>query len=562
MEVTEEALAAMFAVVSPHLDERQRCLLAGAQARALGRGGIAAVARAAGMARSTVELGTAEIDQGAVPAGRVRRSGAGRPKATERDPGLLAALDALVEPTARGDPESPLRWTCKSTRKLADELAAQGHPVSAKTVARLLAGMDYSLQDPTKKKEVVGNLSNKGREWQPKGTPVRVDVHDFPDPQVGKAIPYGIYDLGADQGWVSVGDDHDTAAFAVATIRRWWQLVGAQAYPQADRLLVTADAGGSNSYRSRLWKVELGKLAAETGLAVTVCHFPPGTSKWNRIEHRLFSQISMNWRGRPLVSHQVIVDLIGKTTTRTGLKVPAERDRGAYPTGLKVADAELAAVPLTRHDWHGGTQPQRHLGRLHRLLDHPQQFSRQDLQVDLLAQPRAERLDRLGGVVAAPVEAPVDRPLDAAAGRLEHRGDRHGGHGDGQARGPPQELAEPQGHSGIGATQQQREQPVGQCAADDAVQVVEPIAEDRRADRQRQDRQTDTDAPAERDLVARQHQRRDGQHRNRHRRPPDCQPPQLLALQPAGAAKAHYQRGGADRDGKAGDHKGHTARDW
>jgi Rhodopirellula transposase DDE domain len=216
-----------------------------------------------------------------------------------------------------------------------------------------LADSQPVISVDTKKKEVVGNLGNRGRQWQPKGAPVRVDVHDFPDPNIGKAIPYGVHDLGADQGWVSVGDDHDTAAFAVATIRRWWQLVGAQAYPQADRLLVTADAGGSNSYRSRLWKVELGKLAAETGLAVTVCHFPPGTSKWNRIEHRLFSQISMNWRGRPLVSHQVIVDLIGKTTTRTGLKVQAELDRGSYPTGVKVADAELAAVPLTRHDWHG-----------------------------------------------------------------------------------------------------------------------------------------------------------------------------------------------------------------
>src|SRR6266545_4258995 len=285
MEVGEEALAAMFAVVSPHLDERQRR--------------------------------------------------------------LLAALDALVEPTARGDPESPLRWTCKSTRNLADALTVQGHPVSAKTVARLLAGMDYSLQAPskqvegarhpdrdgqfrylneqataqlaagqpvisvdTKKKEVVGNLANKGREWQPKGDPVRVDVHDFPDPQVGKAIPYGVYDLGADQGWVSVGDDHDTASFAVATIGRWWQMVGSRAYPDATRLLITADAGGSNGYRSRLCKVDLGKLDADTGLAITVCHFPPGTFKWNRIEHRLFSQISMNWRGRPLVSHEVVVDLI------------------------------------------------------------------------------------------------------------------------------------------------------------------------------------------------------------------------------------------------------------
>ena len=390
MEVTEEALAAMFAVLSPHLDERQRRLLAGAQARALGRGGIAMVARASGMARSTVRIGANEIDQGPELTRRARRPGAGRPRATDQDPGLLQALDALVEPTARGDPESPLRWTCKSTHNLAEELTAQGHRVSARTVAELLAGMDYSLQATskqvegaqhpdrdgqfrylneqarqhladsqpvisvdTKKKEVVGNLANKGREWQPKGSPVRVDVHDFPDPTVGKAIPYGVYDLGADQGWVTVGDDHDTAAFAVATIRRWWQMVGKVAYPDAARLLVTADAGGSNGYRSRLWKVELGKLAAETGLAITVCHFPPGTSKWNRIEHRLFSQISMNWRGRPLMSHEVVVDLIGATTTRTGLRVRAELDRGSYPTGVKVTDAELAAVPLGRHDWHG-----------------------------------------------------------------------------------------------------------------------------------------------------------------------------------------------------------------
>jgi hypothetical protein len=205
----------------------------------------------------------------------------------------------------------------------------------------------------TKKKEVVGNLANKGREWQPKGSPVAVDVHDFPDPKAGKAVPFGVYDLGADAGWVSVGDDHDTAAFAVATIRRWWEQVGARTYPKATRLLITADAGGSNSYRSRLWKVELGRLAADTGLAITVCHFPPGTSKWNRIEHRLFAHISMNWRGRPLTSHETVVDLIGATTTRTGLKVRAELDRGSYPTGVKVADTDLAAVPLQRHDWHG-----------------------------------------------------------------------------------------------------------------------------------------------------------------------------------------------------------------
>jgi Rhodopirellula transposase DDE domain len=299
-------------------------------------------------------------------------------------------LDALVEPDTRGDPMSPLRWTAKSTRTLADALTTQGHRVSASTVAGLLAGLGYSLQATskqvegaqhpdrdaqfrylneqarthlaagqpvisvdTKKKEVVGNLANSGREWQPQGAPVRVDVHDFPDPKVGKAIPFGVYDLGADAGWVTVGNDHDTAAFAVATIRRWWEQAGRAAYPHADRLLTTADAGGSNSYRSRLWKVELGKLAADTGLEVTVCHFPPGTSKWNRIEHRLFSHISMNWRGRPLTSHETVVDLVGATTTRTGLKVPAELDRGAYPTGVKVADTDLAAVPLQRHHWHG-----------------------------------------------------------------------------------------------------------------------------------------------------------------------------------------------------------------
>src|SRR6266498_950904 len=384
----------MFAVLSPHLDERQRRLLAGAQARALGRGGVTVVARATRLGLTTVKKGAVEIDQGPEVTGRVRRHGAGRPKAPEQDPELLTALDALVEPDTRGDPMSPLRWTAKSTRTLADELTRQGHRVSASTVAGLLTGLGYSLQATskqvegaqhpdrdgqfgylneqakahlaagqpvisvdTKKKEVVGNLANKGREWQPewqpKGSPVRVDVHDFPDPKVGKAIPYGVYDLGANTGWVSVGDDHDTAAFAVATIRRWWEHVGKAVYPQASRLLVTADAGGSNGYRSRLWKVELGKLAAETGLEVTVCHFPPGTSKWNRIEHRLFSQISMNWRGRPLVSHEVVVDLIGATTTRTGLRVRAELDRGRYPTGVKVRDAELAAVPLGRHDWHG-----------------------------------------------------------------------------------------------------------------------------------------------------------------------------------------------------------------
>ena len=323
-------------------------------------------------------------------AGRARRAGGGRKRLTERDPGLVAALEALVDPVTRGDPESPLRWTCKSTAQLARALTAQGHPVSDDTVGRLLKQQDYTLQRTrktvegaqhpdrdaqfgylneqarahlaagqpvvsvdTKKKELVGDYANPGQEWQPQGAPVEVKVHDFPDKQLGKAIPYGVYDLGANIGWVGVGTDHDTARFAVATLGRWWEQAGRALYPDAERLLVTADAGGSNGYRVRAWKTELARFAAATGLAVTVCHFPPGTSKWNRIEHRLFSAISVNWRGRPLVSHEVIVELIGATTTRTGLRVHAELDRGVYPLGVKVSDADLAAVPLTRHDWHG-----------------------------------------------------------------------------------------------------------------------------------------------------------------------------------------------------------------
>jgi hypothetical protein len=390
VEVSQEAVADMFAVLSPHLNERQRRLLAGAQARALGRGGVAMVARASGLSRSTVSTGAGEVDEGPDVTERVRRPGAGRRRVEDRDPGLVGALDALVEPTARGDPESPLRWTCKSTRNLAGALTEAGHPISAQVVAELLAALGYSLQATskqvegsahpdrnaqfgyindlavehldtaqpvisvdTKKKELVGNYANGGREWQPSGDPVRVDVHDFPDPAVGKAIPYGVYDLAADEGWVGVGADHDTAAFAVATIGRWWDMVGSVAYPKAKRLLITADAGGSNSYRSRLWKVELAKLAAEAGLDITVCHFPPGTSKWNQIEHRLFSHISTNWRGHPLTSHQVVVDLIAGTKTRTGLKVRAELDRASYPKGNVVSDEQLAAVQLSPHNWHG-----------------------------------------------------------------------------------------------------------------------------------------------------------------------------------------------------------------
>jgi len=380
----------MLATVMPHLDERQRRVLAGSTARVLGRGGIVAVAEATSMSRSTLQKAVAEIDAGIEPFDRLRAPGAGRPRVIDAQPGLLEALDDLVEPESRGDPECRLRWTSKSTRKLSEELLAKGYRASHVTVADLLHQMDYSLQAPakenegaqhadrdaqfrhidalarahlsdgqpvisvdTKKKEVVGNLTNKGKEWQPKGQPVRVDVHDFPDPEVPKAVPYGIYDLAQNEGFVSVGDSHDTAEFAVETIRRWWAEVGSLAYPDAERLLITADAGGSNSYRSRLWRLELSKLAAEAGIDITVCHFPPGTSKWNKIEHRLFSAISTNWRGRPLESHEVIVDLIAATTTRTGLKVRARLDQSYYPKGRKVTDKQLAGLPIERHDFHG-----------------------------------------------------------------------------------------------------------------------------------------------------------------------------------------------------------------
>jgi DDE family transposase len=383
-------LAEGFALVEAHLTERQRRLLYGAFAQALGHGGVTRVAELAGSTRPTVARGRAELTLPPDPAGRIRVPGAGPKPVEVGDPDLPAALDALVEPDARGDPTSPLRWTTKSLRHLAEALTAGGHPVSPGTVGRLLREQGYSLQRTRKtlegsqhpdrdaqfrylndqvkqsladgqpvisvdckKKELVGQYAALGAEWQPTGRPVEVGVHDFPDPAVGKAIPYGVYDLDRNTGWVSVGVDHDTSAFAVASIRRWWQELGRVAYPHAERLLVTADAGGSNDYRRRLWKTELARFAAETGLAVTVCHFPPGTSKWNKIEHRLFSAITANWRGRPLVSHEAIVDLIGQTTTRTGLTVHAELDQASYPLGVKVSKADLAAVPITRHDWHG-----------------------------------------------------------------------------------------------------------------------------------------------------------------------------------------------------------------
>jgi len=375
-------------------------------AEALGRGGVTRVAEAWGMSRNTVIAGAREMAEGAEPSGRVRAPGAGRRFLVDEQPGLLAELDDLVEPTARGDPMSPLRWTAKSTENLARALVAKGFRVSADTVGRLLKSMDYSLQAPakqlegaqhpdrneqfeyintlvkqrlgsdspvvsvdTKKKELVGQRSNGGKEYQPAKTPERVDVHDFPDPEMGKAVPFGVYDVGADEGWMSVGDDHDTATFAVQAIRRWWQVMGAERYPKAKRLMITADAGGSNSYRNRSWKVELARLATETGLEITVCHYPPGTSKWNKIEHRLFSFITKNWRGRPLTSYRTIVELVGATKTKTGLKVLAEWDQGSYPTGVTITDDELAAVPLEPHTWHGEwnytilTRPRKHRTR-------------------------------------------------------------------------------------------------------------------------------------------------------------------------------------------------------
>jgi hypothetical protein len=394
----EERLQSKYAALGPVLDERQCRLWAAAEAEALGRGGIALVARATGITRKRIHQGLRELEElsgttrpSSKPRKvRVRRPGGGRRRLTEKDPELVRELETLVEPTTRGDPMSPLRWTCKSTEKLAAELTRRGHAVSARTVANLLKGLGYSLQglrktregtahpdrnaqfehinrqveafqergEPvisvdTKKKELIGDFKNGGREWQPQGAPEPVRVHDFVDDALGKAIPYGVYDQTQNTGWVSVGQDHDTAAFAVASIRTWWQQMGREAYPEATELLITADGGGSNSSRCRLWKTELQRFAEETGLAVTVCHFPPGTSKWNKIEHRMFCHITENWRGRPLVSRDAVIQLIGSTTTRTGLSIRAGLDAGQYPTGIKVTDDELTTVQLTRAEFHG-----------------------------------------------------------------------------------------------------------------------------------------------------------------------------------------------------------------
>jgi Rhodopirellula transposase DDE domain len=397
MRVDDEVrgqLATRFEVLLPHLNERQQRLALGCEARLLGHGGVAGVAAAAGVSPTTVRRGVDELDSAAepLPVGRSRLPGGGRKPVTEHDPELVSALLALVEPDERGDPMSPLRWTTKSLRHLAAELTERGHPVSAPTVGHLLRSNGFSLQGTAKtlegaqhpdrdaqfayineqvkahqadgepvvsvdakKKEQLGQLPAAGREWRPQGEPVEVEDHSFfsMGPEMPLAIPYGVYDLTTDAGWVNVGVDHDTSAFAVASIRRWWAARGHADYPGATRLLITADAGGSNSYRYRLWKAELAALAAETGLTITVCHFPPGTSKWNKIEHRLFSQITMNWRGRPLTSHEVVVATIASTRTRTGLRVDAELDTGDYPLGLAVTAGQLRTLPIVAHGEHG-----------------------------------------------------------------------------------------------------------------------------------------------------------------------------------------------------------------
>jgi hypothetical protein len=391
-----EVIRAKFEALKPVMNERTRRLWAATEARAIGRGGITRVSQATGLSPVTIRAGLSQLERPAEPEaahateGRVRRPGGGRKPLTHHDPGLLSALEALVEPLTRGDPQSPLRWTCKSTAKLAAELNARGHAVSPRTINTLLARLGYSLQSnrktreggkhpdrnaqfehinakaesflksgqpvvsvDTKKKELVGDFKNGGREGQPKGQPEEVRVHDFVDPKLGKAIPYGVYDLAANLGRVSVGVDHDTAEFAVATLRRWWERLGSGMDRGAKRLLVTADGGGSDGSRSRLWKLMLQGFADETGLPVTVCHFPPGTSKWNKIEHRMFCHITQNWRGRPLVDLECVVNPIGSTTTETGLEIRAELDERSYPPGRVVTQEEMESISIKADEFHG-----------------------------------------------------------------------------------------------------------------------------------------------------------------------------------------------------------------
>jgi DDE family transposase len=386
-----------FRSLAPFLDERMRRLVAASESEVIGYGGISVVARATGVSRRAITEGVKELKRpksrkARLEETRIRRKGAGRKRTVDKDSSLLKDLDRLVDPVTRGDPESPLRWTCKSVRRLAEELQHEGHAVSYQTVAELLHALDYSLPanqktlegsphadrdeqfeyinrkaqrylkqgEPvisvdTKKKELVGDFRNAGREWELKGEPEEVRVHDFEirEPNKGKVAPYGVYDLGKNVGWVNVGVDHDTASFAVESIRRWWRWMGTRSYPQAKRLLITADSGGSNGARVRLWKWELQQLADEIGLEISVCHFPPGTSKWNKIEHRLFSFISQNWRGKPLISHEVIINLIAATTTAAGLTVKSKLDTNTYPAGLRVSDQQMAELQLRRDKFHG-----------------------------------------------------------------------------------------------------------------------------------------------------------------------------------------------------------------
>ena len=387
-----EGIKAKFDALQPLLDERTRRLWAAAEAQAIGWGGISRVAEATGMSQTTVRTGLRELAAGlaSAEARGVRRPGGGRKRLTASDPELAAGLERKLDPVTRGDPMAPLRWTCSSAARLAEELRAEGHTVSERSVNRMLHGLGYSLQanrktqegkqhpdrdaqfghisrrvqefqqqgEPVvsvdaKKKELVGQYRNAGREWRRKGDPEQVQVHDFPDPELGKAIPYGVYDVTANAGWVSVGVDHDTAEFAVETLRRWWREMGRRTYPGAGALLVTADGGGSNASRSRLWKLELQGLADESGLAVSVCHFPPGTSKWNKIEHRMFCHITQNWRGRPLVSREVVVNLIGSVRTKAGLTIQSEVDENSYATGRKVTEQQIKDLSLKRDKFHG-----------------------------------------------------------------------------------------------------------------------------------------------------------------------------------------------------------------
>jgi transposase len=390
--IDEAAIRQRYQVLAGAADERVRRLMLAAESLTIGRGGQVAVARATGVSRAMIQRGIHEVlePESQAPKGRIRRPGGGRKAMVVIDPTLRDDLERLVEPTSRGDPESPLRWTCKSVRKLAAELTAQGHQASHRLVADLLHDLGYSLQanqktlegsehpdrnaqfeylngavqhqlwagEPTisvdtKKRELIGPFKNGGRELRPKGKPEQVLTHDFIVRELGRATPYGVYDVAQNEAWVSVGVDHDTAAFAVESIRRWWWSMGYAVYPQATRLLITADAGGSNGYRLRLWKLELQRFADETGLEIAVCHFPPGTSKWNKIEHRLFAAITQNWRGKPLVSHEVVVNLIGATTTTTGLTVKSRLDTNQYPAGRSVSDAELSTIHIRRDAFHG-----------------------------------------------------------------------------------------------------------------------------------------------------------------------------------------------------------------